>query len=480
MKISSFGAVFSFAVASLSFLSNGLAPAQAAPNELSLPAVKAWTGDYDAMIQRRLIRILVPYSKTLYFVDRGKQMGVVADISQRLEDWINADIKSKVYRVNVAIVPTSRDKLMSTLLEGRGDIIAANWTITPERQAKVDFTTPWATNVSEVLVTGPEAPQLASVSDLAGRDIYVRTDSSYAVSLATLNETLAKAGAKPVKIIPADGALEDEDIMEMVQSGLLPYAVVDAYKGDIWAKILPKLTVRRDLALRADGSIAWAFRKDSPQLAARLNAFVSQHKIGTTFGNIIKRRYYSDDKMLKNAMAKTDRERFAQLVGSFKANGANTRFDWLMLAAQGYQESQLDQSRRSQRGAVGIMQLLPTTAKEVGVTGIEADAGKNITAGALYMRMLIDKYVNDPGLDERDRVLFAFAAYNAGPGNLRKFRKIAEASGLDPNLWFNNVEQGAAKTVGRETVQYVGNIYRYYIAYKLASELASKPAEGTP
>jgi membrane-bound lytic murein transglycosylase MltF len=305
--------------------------------------------------------------------------------------------------------------------------------------------------------------------------MYVRTDSSYADSIATLNQTLTKGGARPVKIIPADGALEDEDIMEMVQSGLLPYAVVDAYKADVWAKILPKLTVRRDLALRTDGSIAWAFRKDSSQLAAKLNAFISQNKIGTTFGNIIKRRYYADDKLLRNAMAKPDRERFAQLADSFKANGTTNRFDWLMLAAQGYQESQLDQSRRSQKGAVGIMQLLPSTAKEVGVTGIEADAGKNITAGALYLRMLIDKYVNDLDLDEKDRVLFAFAAYNAGPGNLRKFRKIAETTGLDPKLWFNNVEQGAAKTVGRETVQYIGNIYRYYIAYKLTSELASTP-----
>jgi membrane-bound lytic murein transglycosylase MltF len=147
-----------------------------------------------------------------------------------------------------------------------------------------------------------------------------------------------------------------------------------------------------------------------------------------------------------------------------------------LLAAQGYQESELDQNKTSPRGAVGVMQLLPKTAadKNVGVPDIESSAERNIHAGAKYLRHLIMTYIDDAAVDERNRVLFAFAAYNAGPGNLRKFRARAKALGLDPNVWFGNVENGAAATVGRETVQYVSNIYKYYVAYVLAAELAGE------
>jgi membrane-bound lytic murein transglycosylase MltF len=152
-----------------------------------------------------------------------------------------------------------------------------------------------------------------------------------------------------------------------------------------------------------------------------------------------------------------------------------------MLMAQGFQESQLDQKARSPRGAVGVMQLLPKTANDptVGINGIDKSADKNIEAGSKYMRLLADKYLNDPQLTEMNKTLMTFAAYNAGPGNLRKFRALAEQSGLDKNIWFGNVEQAAAQVVGRETVDYVGNIYKYYVAYKLVAEKSSSNANKT-
>jgi membrane-bound lytic murein transglycosylase MltF len=144
-------------------------------------------------------------------------------------------------------------------------------------------------------------------------------------------------------------------------------------------------------------------------------------------------------------------------------------FDHLMMVAQGFQESQLDQKRRSPRGAIGVMQLLPSTAADpsVGVAGIEQDVEKNIHAGIKYMSVLRDRYLDDPAIDAKNRMLLSFAAYNAGPGNLQRFRRLAEKSRLDPNVWFNNVEIAAGKIVGSETVQYVSNIYKYYIAYTL-------------
>jgi membrane-bound lytic murein transglycosylase MltF len=140
-----------------------------------------------------------------------------------------------------------------------------------------------------------------------------------------------------------------------------------------------------------------------------------------------------------------------------------------MTAALAYQESQLDHDKKSHVGAIGIMQLLPTTAadKNVGIADI-AELESNIHAGHKYLRFLQDRYFSDPAISTLDRYLFTFAAYNAGPAKVAKIRTEAEAEGLDPNVWFQNVEIIAAKRIGRETVQYVSNIYKYYITYKMA------------
>ena len=444
------------------------APARGA----SLPQIKNWTGDFDGMQQRRVIRILVPYSKTLFFVDRGRQMGVVAEIGQRFEAWLNARHKTKALAMNVAFVPVSRGDLERALLDGRGDIVAGNLTITPERLALADFAEPWMSQVRELIVTGPSSPPLTSLDDLAGREVYVRAASSYASHLRELSKTFEAKGLKPVTIKPADVNLEDEDLLEMVSAGLLPFAIVDDHKAALWSLVFKELTVRQDLAVNTGGAVAWAIRKNSPLLKAELDAFIREHRLGTAFGNDVKRRFFGSDRVVKNAYSEADAKRFRDLAALFRSHGDAYRFDWLMLMAQGYQESQLDQGRKSHRGAVGVMQLLPRTAaaKPIGITGVDADVSKNVQAGAAYMRHITETYIaKDPAIDERNRVLFAFAAYNAGPGNLRKFRRIAQEQGLDPNVWFGNVEHAAAQVVGRETVQYVSNIYKYYIAYSLVS-----------
>jgi membrane-bound lytic murein transglycosylase MltF len=236
----------------------------------------------------------------------------------------------------------------------------------------------------------------------------------------------------------------------------------------------------QDAGRRADfirGQIAWAIRKNSPELKSILDKFAEEHRIGTTFGNMLRNKFYKSDKMVHRAYAPDDLKKFRDLLAIFRQYGSSYSFDYLMLAAQGYQESQLNQSRRSPRGAVGIMQLLPSTAadKAVGIKGIDKSAERNVEAGTKYLRHLIDTYLNEPGLTPREQFLFAFAAYNAGPANLKKFRQKAEEMGLDRDRWFGNVENGAAAIVGRETVQYVGNIYKYYIAYNLLADKVYDP-----
>jgi membrane-bound lytic murein transglycosylase MltF len=477
----------SFLLFFIATLCAGLAPAFAAKaassprtsTVLNLPQLRPWTGDLDGLLKRRSIRILVPYSKTLFFLHRGAAFGTVAEFGRHFEAWLNQKYKSKALQIVVTFVPVSRERLLPALIGGQGDIAAANLTITPERDEIVDFSDPWMKNVDEIIVTGPTGPNLATIEDLSGQQVYVRPTSSHATHLAALNDSLAAKHLPPVKIVAADESLEDEDLMEMVNAGLLPLAVVDDHMAALWAQIFTHLTVRSDLVLHTDGEIAWAVREHSPKLLALLNEFFQEHGAGSTFANIIRRRYFSDAKIVKNAYSEEDVEKFQGLLDYFKRYGDQYSFDYLMIAAQGYQESQLDQSRRSPRGAVGVMQLMPKTAAHapIGVVGVDKDAARNILAGTKYLRVIVDQYLDDPAIDAKNRMLMAFAAYNAGPRNLQKFRRLAAKSGLDPDIWFNNVENAAARLAGRETVQYVSNIYKYYIAYTLLMDRAAAAEE---
>ncbi len=471
-----------------------LPPAELNPAEeaevdaLAIPMPAPHTGDFDVMKERRMIRILVPYSKTLYFIDKGRELGIERDFGAAFEEWLAEKYGRKPSPIRVSFIPVARDKLLPGLLEGLGDIAAGGLTMTPQRQELVDFPAPYATGVREIVVTGPSAPDLASLDALAGQEIMVRPSSSYYEHLVALSASFESRGLPAIKLRPADEDLEDEDLLEMVNAGLLPIAVVDRYKGNFWLQILDSITAREDLIVNDGGDLGWAIRKNSPLLAAELVAFVKTHKVGTAFGNTVVKKYLKSTKYIKNASNEEEMRKFAATVEIFKKYADIYKFDYLMLLAQGYQESALDQSARSPRGAVGIMQLLPSTASDpsVGIEGIADSADSNVHAGARYLNLLREKYLDDPALSERDRTLMSFAAYNAGPGNLRKLRRLAAKSNLDPNVWFGNVEIAAAKIVGRETVQYVSNIFKYYIAYKLAEERTAERAasvedvRGTP
>jgi membrane-bound lytic murein transglycosylase MltF len=338
--------------------------------------------------------------------------------------------------------------------------------VTPERQKIVDFTNPTRRNVDEIVVTGPGSPAIESVDDLAGKEVFVRKSSSYYQSLLALNQRLEAAGKAPVSIQLAPENLEDEDLLEMVNAGLIPVIVVDNYLADFWKQVFPDLTVHNEVAVRTGGTLAVAIRKGSPQLASGLNYIIDEFGIGTTFGNMMQKRYLQSTKYVKNATSEAERRRFLQMVELFKKYSNQYGADYLLMAAQGYQESGLDQGVKSPVGAIGVMQVMPATGQELKVGDIrQIDA--NIHAGVKYMRFIVDQYYKDEPMTKLDKNLFAFASYNAGPGRIRQLRREAEKRGLDPNVWFGNVEQIASERIGRETVTYVSNIYKYYVAYRL-------------
>jgi membrane-bound lytic murein transglycosylase MltF len=435
-------------------------------------AVKPWTGDFDAMLERRSIRFLVPYSRTLYFNDKGRERGLTAELARDFERYVNKRYASQLGKrpVTVFLIPTTRDKLLTNLQTGLGDISAGNLTATDERRKLVDFVAPRDRKpVRELIVTGPRAPAIVTLDDLAGKQVYVRKATSYYESLTALNERFRKAGKPVMQITLLPDALEDEDTLEMLNAGMLGIVVVDDWKAKLWAQALPQIKVREDLVVRSGGYVGWAIRKNSPQLQAAVTDFYTevvkkQGLIDYRLAQFIKRI-----KQVTDASGALERKRFEETLTLFEKYGKQYGFDPLMLAAQGYQESQLNQSARSHVGAVGVMQLMPGTGKEMAVGNIGITE-PNIHAGTKYMDRLMTRYFPDAHFDDDNRTLFAFASYNAGAANIAKMRKEAAARGLDPDKWFNNVEIVVAEKIGIETTTYVRNIFKYYAAYRLIAD----------
>ena len=343
------------------------APATAAPAQAAaLPiARKPWTGDFDAMVKRRIIRVLVPHSKTMYFVEAGQPRGLAYEAFKTFEDELNK--KRGPLKVNVVFFPTTREKMVPDLLAGLGDVIAAGFTITADRDKVLDFAIPSNTKpISEIVVTGPQSPNLTTLDDLAGKDVFVRKSSSYWEHLEQLNARFKKEGKAAITLRPAPEDLEDEDLLEMLNAGLFGIAVVDDYKLEIWSKIYPKIKARPDLAVSSGGELAWAFRPNSPQLKTALDAFLKTHRQGTTFGNTLIKRYTGSTKFVLNARSPEEIKKYQTVVDLFRKYAGKYDVDFLLMAAQGYQESRLDQKVKSPVGALGVMQVMPATGKELG------------------------------------------------------------------------------------------------------------------
>jgi membrane-bound lytic murein transglycosylase MltF len=445
------------------------ADVQSPDNHLLELALRKWTGDFDGMIERRMIRVLTTYSKTAFFIDRGQQLGLVPDAFRLFEDDLNKRLNNKNMRVHVMFVPVAHDDLIPALLEGRGDIVVAGKLITAWRKEEVDFTNPTRSGISSIIVTGPAVPPIATVQDLGGKEVYLRTSDVSTRGVEQFNAQLAASGKPPVKIRPAPEVLADEDILEMVNAGLVPMTMVDDYIAQFWQQIFPGIVLNTAAAVRTDGQTAMMVRKNSPKLMAELNAFIGHYPEGSLQRNVMLQKYLKSVKYAQAATAKEDVSRFNQTVEFIRKYSDQYKLDYLLMAAQGYQESGLDQGKKSPVGAIGVMQVMPKTGAELKVGDISRlDA--NIHAGVKYMRFMIDRYYADEPMDRLNKGLFTFASYNAGPARIQQLRDRAAKRGLDPNKWFNNVEIVAAESIGRETVQYVSNIYKYYLAYKMLTE----------
>jgi len=432
---------------------------------------EAYSDDLDDLIRRRVIRVLVKMNKTNFFLIDGQPRGFEYEMMQKYRAYLKTRVRSRSWPVIFVFIPTPFDQLINGVAEGRGDIAAAGLTMTPEREEIVGFTEPYISNVSELIVTSKRVEALDSLDDLAGRKVFVKADTSYAEHLRALNETFKQAGKDPIRIVEAPPSLATEDILELVNAGVVDITIADGHIAEVWDEILPDIRVRKNIALHSGGRIAWVVRKDNPELRKSLSVITKKYRKGSLIGNVLFNRYYQDTKWIDNPLTPEQLENLRDLRVLFEKYGEQYGFDWMALAAVSFQESRLDHSVTSPVGAVGIMQVMPATAEAPPIEIPDVhEVENNIHAGAKYLDFLRRNYFNDPGIKPATRVDFTLAAYNAGPNRINRLRRAAARAGLDPNVWFGNVEQIARRAIGRETVDYVANVNKYYIAYRLAFE----------
>jgi len=430
------------------------------------------TDDLEKLKELKIIRALVVPGRTDFYIEQGHVRGASVELLNLYEKHLNKDIKKEEQKTRIVYIPVNFADLIPFLLDGKGDIAVAFLTITKERKKVIDFASGYSRPISELFITHKDVDsKFKTLDDLAGQTAYVLKNSSFVSHLKILNAQFKDKGLKPITIKQSVDYLTSEDILEMLNAGAIDLTVSDDYKASLWAKALPNIRVREDLILNHDAHVGWAIRKNNPQLQTSLNEFANTIKKGTLLGNIVFNRHYGRDQKLTALNLKEERSRYSQFIDLFKKYGNEYDIDHFKLIAQAYQESGLKQDMRSHRGAVGVMQILPTTAadKNVNISKVE-QLENNIHAGTKYMNFLRTRYFSDPAITRENQIFFSWAAYNAGPANVRKMRNLAEEMGLDKNVWFQNVEVAAGRIIGTETVKYVANIYKYYSVYLLLEQ----------
>ena len=441
------------------------------------------TGDLDEMVKQRNIRALVILNPIGFFYDKGQPRGVMYEALEEFQKFANQKLNTGKLNVKVTFLPMRLDQIEAALTEGGGDMIAAGIVVTPEREKRVAFSTPIQTDVTQIIVTRTSQDQLSTLADLSGKEVYANPLTTYYQNLQKANEQLQNSGKAPMILKAADKNLMDDDLVQMVNAGLIPATVTTKQRADLWSQVLDHIQPHPDLVIASGAQLAWVVRKNNPQFKQMVDEFVQSHAVGTSFGSTLLRRYLQNIKWVSNSTSAEEMRKFQANLELFQKYAGEYNFDYLMVAAQGYQESLLDQNKKNPSGAVGIMQVIPknAAASPINIANVSTADG-NIHAGVKMLRNIEDTYFNDPKIDSVNKTLFVFASYNAGPNRIVRLRKEASDMGLDPNVWFGNVELVAAKDIGQETITYVSNIYKYYVAYKLAvqqRELREK-AKGLP
>ncbi len=427
-----------------------------------------WREDLPEMLQRRTIRVLTTYSPSTYFIFEGRSYGFEYSLLKDFETFINRRFRRKATQTVLEFIPVPENLLIPCLQIGIGDMVAAGIRRPPQDIDGIDFTIPYLQNVSDVLITHRQAPAINLIEDLAGRRIHIQPAWQQSKTLRRIDARLLVTGRRPLKRTTTNGFLSSEDILELVNEGVIDLSIVESHIARLWSSVYPDIVILEFPEISAHTPIAWAVRRDNPEFKASLDRFLRGRQRGSWFGNIYYRQYFKETRWVSNPLIPTDHAKFSRYAPLFRKYGSRYGFDWMLLAAIAYQESQMKNRRRSHAGAVGLMQVMPTTAGDANVDIDNIwDPEQNVHAGSKYLALLRDVYFPAAEYSPQERIHFILAAYNAGPGKIARCRRLAVRMGNDPRKWFGHTELAARRLIGNETVRYVSNVSRYYMAYSL-------------
>ena len=430
------------------------------------------TDDLPAMIDRRTVRVLTTYSLSSFFVVEGQGHGFEYSLAKEYERFLNRGYTRRDLHTVIEYIPVPEALLVPCLLRGIGDIIAAGRSINHKPDPGTRYTEPYLTDVHHVFVTHKDAPAIKTLEDLSDRQIIIRPIRHHLETILKVNEQLGQKRLPPIRLVRAHTYLTAEDMLELINAGIFELSIVENHIADTWATVMPNVRISNHLLAEQRSSVAWLVRAENPMLRESLNRFLERYRKGTLHGNIYFDRYFNNIRWIKNPLAPTEQERFAAFAPLFKKYGQQYGIDWMLLVAIAFQESGLDPKVRSHAGAVGLMQVLPSTAsdKRIQIQNIE-DIENNIHAGTKYLALLRDTYFKDLKDFPSTQMRFSLAAYNAGPLKINRSRKAALKMGFDPNRWFQHGEFAALKYIGQEPVRFVSNVNKYYLAYTLGDTL---------
>uniref|UniRef100_Q31FI9 Solute-binding protein family 3/N-terminal domain-containing protein n=1 Tax=Hydrogenovibrio crunogenus (strain DSM 25203 / XCL-2) TaxID=317025 RepID=Q31FI9_HYDCU len=441
---------------------------QTFPNQrisISERILNPFKGDLPELRKRRLIRVLVSYTRTNFFLTPKGFRGLEYDLLMAYEAYLNRGPRKQRYETHLTFIPMPFSDILPKLQAGYGDIAASGFTITPEREAMVDFTSPYINNVKEILVSSKDAEPIEKLADFSGKQIIVVSNSSYIIHLEAINQTLGRLGLPTMEIVKADPLIESEDILELINEGIYQYTVVDNHIAYIWQRVLDNIQLHEDMIVHHDSNIGWAIQKNNPRLKASLNDFIQAYaQPGRFLGNAIFQKYFKNTYWIEKPLTHDLLKRVHCLKYYFQLYAEFYGFDWKLIAALAYQESRFDPNKRSHAGAIGIMQVRPSTARDRNVNLPDIKKLEtNIHAGVKYLAFLRDRYFssNDYTPEEKDN--FTLAAYNAGPRKVLQLQQKTKQLGLNPYKWFYNVETTARQVIGHETVNYVTSIQKMRI-----------------
>jgi len=433
-------------------------------------------------IHENELTALIDNSLSSYFIYKGEPKGFEYELLRLFAKHAGLELKLKIIKNN--------DYILDSLIHGGGDLVAANLTISNARLKRVNFTTPLFTTRQILVQRLPEDYKKLTADDidqllirepieLEGKTITVRKNSSYYERL----KNFAEETSTRFHLQLAPDNYVTDILVEKVSKGEVDYTVCDENIARLICPSFNNLDCKTSISFSQ--KIGWAVRKENQQLLDSLNTWIDQAKGSKEF-NVIYDKYFKVHSKTRKTV-RTDYEfisgkNISEYDNLIKKHASQMNWDWKLLAAQIYQESNFNASNKSWAGAIGLMQVMPGTAHEYGVKSNKLfNPEDNLTVGVAHLNWLKHQW-DDIIQDSTEVIKFTLASYNAGLGHVSDARRMAKKNGMNPNQWDDSVAQMMLLKMkpkyytrpevkygycrGAEPVNYVKNIFQLYDLYK--------------